>query len=67
GGIGLAQSKLHIEHTSDLAFNFGVGTKVDFGHVGFRVELNNHIIRNFRFDDSEQNDIQFNSGVMFRF
>jgi outer membrane beta-barrel protein len=67
GGIGLAKTTLHIEHSNDLAFNFGVGTKVYFGKVGFRVELNNHIIRNYQFTESEQNDIQLNSGVMLRF
>jgi hypothetical protein len=67
GGIGLAKTTVHIEHANDLVFNFGIGTKVYFGHIGFRLELNNHLIRSYRFTESEQNDIQFNSGVMLRF
>jgi outer membrane beta-barrel protein len=66
-GMGAVNSKVHIEDVSDFTFNVGVGAKYYFGRFGLRLELNDHIIPNYRFDNSTQHDLQFNSGIMLRF
>jgi hypothetical protein len=64
-GIGLISRDGTGDIRHDVSYNFGTGTKMYFKNVGFRFEVNDHIVPDYFQTGTNKHVIRIQSGLMF--
>jgi hypothetical protein len=65
-GLGGITNDFEVENHTDFSLNFGGGAKFNFGKVGVRIEVNDHVIPDHFLTEETEHDVQVHYGLLVR-